>query len=253
MFMQNEAWNRKDLVSALGSYAELKHDTILYGKQVGAEMGGGAPVERPKGYVEPNLELFEKISWLLEYTKTNLEDRDMVGNFGPKLDEFKDVVDSCIALIKKELNGEKFTEEDEQFLMYIGGAMESISTQFIEGDDPEMRIGSWYEISNATDRRMPVVADLMVVVENVADIPVGEFQSIGTGAPSEIYVVYPHEGKLYMGRGGIFSYYEFLTKERLTDEKWQSQLLTEGPELPSWYADLITEEKSEVPGEDIGY
>jgi hypothetical protein len=39
-FMQNQAWNGKQLETYLGSWAELKHDTILYAKQVYAEMGG---------------------------------------------------------------------------------------------------------------------------------------------------------------------------------------------------------------------
>jgi len=38
----------------LGSWTELKHDTILYAKQVMAEMGGGGPQTPPHGYVEPN-------------------------------------------------------------------------------------------------------------------------------------------------------------------------------------------------------
>ena len=42
-FMQTQAWTRKDLQTALGSWTELKHDTILYAKQVMAEMGGGGP------------------------------------------------------------------------------------------------------------------------------------------------------------------------------------------------------------------
>ena len=32
---------RKNLESFAGSYTELKHDTVLYAKQVMAEMGGG--------------------------------------------------------------------------------------------------------------------------------------------------------------------------------------------------------------------
>jgi hypothetical protein len=32
-FMQNEAWVDKQLSTALGSWAELRHDTILYAKQ----------------------------------------------------------------------------------------------------------------------------------------------------------------------------------------------------------------------------
>ena len=251
IFMQNEAWNRKDLVSALGSYAELKHDTILYGKQVGAQSGGGAPVVNPKGYVEPNLELFEKISWLLEYTKVNLENRDMLGDYGEKIDTLKEMVDKCITLIHKELNNEAFTKEDEVFLMYIGGVMEYASISFVKNNGESLY--SWYNIENETDRRMPIVTDLMNVVANVADVPEGKYQSIGTGAPAEIYVVYPHEGKLYMGRGGVFTYYEFLSDERLTDEAWQKQLMTEGAEIPAWYNDLVLEGKGEVIGEDVGY
>ncbi len=38
IFMQNTAWMRKDLNTFLGSWTELKHDTILYTKQVYAEM-----------------------------------------------------------------------------------------------------------------------------------------------------------------------------------------------------------------------
>ncbi len=45
-FMQTQAWTRKDLQTSLGSWTELKHDTILYAKQVMAEMGGGLPVNR---------------------------------------------------------------------------------------------------------------------------------------------------------------------------------------------------------------
>ena len=40
-FMQSDAWLDKQLSTSLGSWAELKHDTILYAKQAYAELGGG--------------------------------------------------------------------------------------------------------------------------------------------------------------------------------------------------------------------
>ena len=46
-FMQTQAWLHKDMQTALGSWTELKHDTILYAKQVMAEMGGGGPEDAP--------------------------------------------------------------------------------------------------------------------------------------------------------------------------------------------------------------
>lgn len=43
-FMRNSAWARKELNTYLDSWAELKHDTILYAKPVYAEAGGGGVI-----------------------------------------------------------------------------------------------------------------------------------------------------------------------------------------------------------------
>lgn len=246
MFMQNDAWKRKDLVSALGSYAELKHDTVLYGKAVMAEMGGGGEIEIPKSYVEPNVELYNKLSWLLEFTKVNLKDREMLSKeYENKLDNFKELVDFLAAISVKELENSKITEEEFTRLYTIGGEMEALMVDFVESDS-EFEVSNWFEIQNATDRRMPVVVDLMRVVENTTGIPAGKLSHIGTGRPMEIYAVYPHEGKLYMGKGATFSYFEFLNEKRLTDEKWQEMVYNEETDYPSWYKDLITEEKEKL-------
>ncbi|OLR64413.1 DUF3160 domain-containing protein [Peptoniphilus porci] len=245
-FMRNEAWERKNLVSALGSFAELKHDTVLYGKAVIAEMGGGEDEEIPKSYVEPNVELYEKLNWLLEFTKTNLKSREMLSeNLEDKIKRFQTMVVKLRDLSIKELQEEPFTEDENQYLLYIGGEMESIMVDFVKSSD-ENQISSWYEIENATDRRMPVVVDLMRIVDNNVGLVEGEVFHIGTGKPMEIYVIYPHEGKLYMGRGAIFSYYEFINKDRLKDEKWQEMVYNDETDFPNWYNDLVTEEK-EIP------
>lgn len=246
MFMRNDAWERKDLVSALGSFAELKHDTVLYGKAVMAEMGGGGDVEIPKSYVEPNVELYEKLNWLLEFTKVNLKDRQMLSEkYEEKINHFQAMVVKFRDFSIKELQNEPLTGEEISYLLYIGGEMESLMVDFVESSD-ENQISNWYEIENATDRRMPVVVDLMRVVENSVGLPKDEISHIGTGKPMEIFVIYPHEGKLYMGRGATFSYYEFLNKDRLTDEEWQKMVYDEKIDFPAWYKDLVTEEKEAI-------
>lgn len=252
MFMRNDAWERKDLVSALGSFAELKHDTVLYGKAVMAEMGGGGDVEIPKSYVEPNVELYEKLNWLLEFTKVNLKDRQMLSEkYEEKINKFQAMVVKFRDFSIKELQNEPLTGEEISYLLYIGGEMESLMVDFVESTD-ENQISYWYEIQNATDRRMPVVVDLMRVVENSVGLPKDEIFSIGTGKPMEIFVIYPHQGKLYMGRGATFSYYEFLNKERLTDEDWQKMVYDEATDFPTWYKDLVTEEKEAIEFDSYG-
>jgi hypothetical protein len=41
MFMKTAGWNTKSTQSFLGSWTELKHDTLLYAKQSYAELGAG--------------------------------------------------------------------------------------------------------------------------------------------------------------------------------------------------------------------
>ncbi|WP_019138452.1 DUF3160 domain-containing protein [Peptoniphilus timonensis] len=251
-FMKNEAWERKDLVSALGSFAELKHDTVLYGKALMAEMGGGGDMEIPKSYVEPNVELYEKLNWLLEFTKVNLKDRQMLSEkYEEKINNFQAMVVKFRDISIKELQNEPLTEDEINDLLYIGGEMERIMVDFVESSD-ENEVMYWYEIESATDRRMPVVVDLMRVVKNSVGLPEGDISHIGTGKPMEIFVIYPHQGKLYMGRGATFSYYEFLNKERLTDEDWQKMVYDEKTDFPTWYKDLVTEEKKAIEYHSYG-
>ena len=71
-FMNTPQWGKKNLNTALASWAELKHDAILYAKQpFGAECGGGGPPEPIcRGYVEPNVAYWQKAIDLLDATKS---------------------------------------------------------------------------------------------------------------------------------------------------------------------------------------
>ena len=77
-FMRNKAWVRKELNTFLGSWTELKHDTILYAKQVYAEMGGGGLAD-DRGYVEPNPHLYGRLASLVKMTREGLGDRGLLG------------------------------------------------------------------------------------------------------------------------------------------------------------------------------
>jgi len=85
-FMRNTAWLRKDLNTFLGSWTELKHDTILYAKQVYAELGGGRPEEKDdRGYVEPNPTISEKE---LNNEKLTDDEYELIRSYGGQLEHF---------------------------------------------------------------------------------------------------------------------------------------------------------------------
>lgn len=70
-FMQSEAFAAKNLESQLGSFTQLKHDTVLYAKQVYAEAGeGGLDDTRPplvKGLVQPELPFWREMERLAQF------------------------------------------------------------------------------------------------------------------------------------------------------------------------------------------
>lgn len=238
-FMTNEAWTDKDLNTALGSWSELKHDTILYGKQSGAEMGGGGMPAL--GYVEPNVEVYEKLLWLTKFSRANLNQRGIaVESIDEKMEKFEELLQFLINCSIKELNNEVLTEDEYYQIGYYGGTLESLSSSFA-GDGIR-----WFEITSDTDRNMAVIADFHTIAPN--SFSEGGYMEAGVGEASEIYVVVPIDGKLYLTRGAIFSYHEFISPQRLTDESWQ-KMIKEGtkPDMPTWTNSFTREGKGEIP------
>jgi hypothetical protein len=223
-FMQNIAWQDKSLNTALGSWAELRHDTILYGKQSGAEMGDGDEPAPYKGYVEPNIIFWKRMLSLTTQSKTGLTSRKLMPeNLEYKFEAFEDMLKNLIQISEKELRNEKLTYEEYQSIRQIGGTLEYLTLSVMTGQ-PD----TW-ELVNETDKNMAVIADVHTGGGNVLEEAVGH--------ANVILVVVPIEGKLVLTRGAVFSYYEFIhpSSDRLTDEKWQKMINSnDAPPPPFW-------------------
>ncbi len=231
-FMTTNGWKVKTLNTALASWSELRHNTILYAKQsVAAECGGGeeeGPTvwipEPPKGYVEPNVEFYQRMLSLMNMTKNGLEERKMLdGRLKYLGDEFIDLISFLEKIAAKEINGEKISLEEYEQIQKLGSLL-NYMTLSVLADDYE----DWWQLEGP-DKNMPVIADV-----HTADF---EALEVGVGKAHEIYVAVEIEGKIKLTRGAIFSFYEFYhpISDRLTDEKWQEMLNTgKAPEQPSW-------------------
>lgn len=239
-FMTNEAWVDKDLNTALGSWSELKHDTILYGKQSGAEMGGEGYKE-VVGYVEPNIEVYEKLLWLTKFSRKNLSARGLtIEGIDMKMEEFEQLLQFLIDCSVKELRNEDLTSEEYYQIQIYGGMLERLTASFAGA---YLR---WFEITSETDKNMAVIADFHTIAPN--QYSDGGYMEAGVGPGYEIYVVVPIRGKLYLTRGAVFSYHEFISDERLTDEKWQEMIKEDRkPDMPEWTNSFIRGGKGEIP------
>ncbi len=203
-FMTTDAWKYKALNTALGSYTELKHDTVLYGKQAVAEAGGDIAVA-DYHYVEPNVALYGKLLYLTDHTIQVLREQGMLNEkLAEGAGEYKELLELLIVCSIKELNNELLTEEEYRKLLSYGGKLEWISMLLLEG----VTGGSFTEWD---------ITDMLVT--DVASNR-GTYLSLGTGYFDDIYVVIPVDGKLYLSRGAVYSHYEFISDTRLTDEEW---------------------------------
>ena len=246
-FMLTQAWDKKNLNAALASWAELKHDAILYAKQpMGAECGGGGP-EEPlcKGYVEPNVKFWQAALKLLNETDEVMERFGLTTEDTERFSEnLKEQAEFFLAVSKKELKGEKLSDEEFRELEYVGASFESLTLDMLR--DPDNWIYEWESVQGA-DKKIALVAD--VYTANAHNNPKQSVLYEAIGLADEIYVVVEIDGRLYLTRGAVFSYREFnrpLSEPRLTDEEWQ-KMLKKYPlrGVPSWMEPL------KVPSKDI--
>ncbi len=228
-FMQNGAWVDKELSASCGSWAELRHDTILYAKQ-SMTIGGELPAsDLVKGYVEPNPYLFARLASLASFMLVGLENRDLLyADFGGRLSELDSLLLSLKLIAEKELTNQPITDEEEYLICDIGNNLEDlVSVGDPQGEGP---------MRDETPDPMPVIADVHT------DLFSGNCLEEGVGYPFTIYVIVPIDGELKVTRGAVFSYYEFQQpiSNRLTDEQWRQLLQGDPPpQLPVWLASFI--------------
>ena len=240
-FMQSSQWDKKNLNAMLASWAELKHDAILYAKQpMGAECGGGGlPEPITKGYVEPNVGFWQKAIELLDKTDEVLVKYDMQTEKTRQLsNRLREEAQFLLAISEKELKGTPISDEEYDHIGYIGATFENISLEILSTD--EGMAARWYDVQG-TDKKVALVAD--VYTANSDNNPAGGVLYEAVGPAHEIYVVVEIDGYLYLTRGAVFSYREFkrpLDEQRMTDEVWQEKL-EEYPStgIPAWMREII--------------
>ena len=219
-YMTNDEWAKKDLETFGGSYAELKHDTILYAKQVIAEMGGFDEIELDdRGYVDPEPVVYSRFAVLSKKTKEGLLALNMLSDEDVEnLDRLVTISKALLTISEKELKNEEPTAEEYQFIKDYGG---NIAHFWIEANKEDIE-----QLSYSYQAPCPIVAD-------IATNPNGSVLEVGTGYANTIYVIVPVGGGLRVARGSVYSFYQFEQpiSDRLTDEEWQAKLSPEYDEV----------------------
>ena len=213
-FMTTPAYEYKKLNAALGSFAELKHDNILYSKQVMAEMGG--PEENlTLHYLEPNEELYQELLTLSSHAEKLMKKAKLSEELIKPLTSIKATMKIFAEISRKELNGEKIAESELHELNYFGGLVEMLNSHYLY-----LLSAEGYDVDQP--KTTALIADIATILPR-AGMP-GGIVEIATGYPYEIYALCHVNGVDFLAKGIVYSAFEFLNDERLTDEKWHQML-----------------------------
>lgn len=211
-YMTTDLWSRKTLETFSGSFTELKHDTVLYSKQVVAEMGGGPTEERDdRGYVEPESEVYRRFTLLAGQTAQGLDAYGLLSDADREnLSRLEELARRLWTISDKELQNETLTDEEYDLIREYGGTLEHF----------------WYEAAQERSDGEEYVDPAEIPASLVTDIatdPNGTVLELGCGRPANILVVVPVDGTLRIASGVVYDFYQFEQplSQRLTDSQWR--------------------------------
>lgn len=217
------AWERKKLLTALGSWTELRHDAILYAKQSYTARGTAVPPPPPppmnKAVIETSPEVYAAMAQCARVIADFFGEGDE-NSVRAQYARFAELLDGMDSLSRKQMAGVALTDDEHRWLWNL----------------PRQLVGLEWRLKLKTvttdaDDFMALIADVHT------DLNSGQVLEEATGYPAKIYVLVELDGAYRIAQGAAFTYYEFKHQmsDRLTDEAWQEMLERgENPEFPTW-------------------
>ncbi len=234
-----EAWGRRLLNTQLASWAELRHDTLLYAKQSYSDLPA---CEFPDGYVDPYPEFYRAITAYAERGQQVIEGLPDLGDteVGRGIADYFELLRETATVLgeiaERQRTGTALTTEQVAFINRAVSA----------GDDCFDNPDGWYPSlvygGGLGDTQFdPTIVDVHTQPADPGGNPVGYVLHVATGLPRLMVVtVNTCSGpRLYVGLAS--SYFERITEdfERLTDQPWAQEVMANAPEDPAWLQDVI--------------
>lgn len=221
-----EAWGRRLLNTQLASWAELRHDTLLYAKQ---SYTAGASCEFPAAYVDPYPEFFKALLAFAEQGQALSEEPSLNGYFV----RLAEIITILRDMAGDERNGKPLTAEH---LAFINRAV-----KLNPGCGGPPSPSGWYNElffygANSVESD-PTVADVHTQPTDELGNEVGRVLHVATGIPQLMVVSVDSCTGSHAYVGLASSYYEQITEhyERLTDADWATTVMGNAPPgPPSW-------------------
>lgn len=237
--MRSPAWRDRVLNTQLGSWAQLRHDTLLYAKQ---SYTGGVTCQHPDGYVEPYPAFFARVGdvgALVAQTLANVPNSDSweAKRISTFFANWTTVMAKLEAMATKSLQGEAYTTDEIAFLQGTINSDLGCGAPVYSGWYPTL----YFAGSDAVADWKPTIADVHTN-PNSGPLPGPDVLHVGTGnVQLMVLTAETCEGpEAYVGP--VFTYYELDLPEirRIPDSEW-GEMLNEGtqPARPAWTSSFV--------------
>jgi len=236
---RSQAWSRRILNSQLSSWAELRHDTLLYAKQ---SYTGVPACEFPDAYVDPYPELWAALA---RYAARGMALVDTLpantgGRAGMHFAEVQTVALRLEDMARRQLTGQAFTADQ------LAWVNQAVRIKEVPNCGPPLEVpDGWYVRlfydAETVKTAEPTIADVHTQPGDEGGALVGKVLHVATGNPRLMVMtaetcVGP---RAYVGL--VSAYHEKVTTDfqRLTDPEWAEELKQSPPDVP-WMTDLVS-------------
>jgi hypothetical protein len=241
--MRSEPWQRRMMSTQLASWAELRHDTLLYAKQSVTSID---ICEYPDAYVEPYPSFFGAVEKFANKGKTLLAGLDFDTHAAGKarIEAYFNKLGEVAATLREiaELERQKQPLRAEH-LDFINHAV-SVDGKHA-GCTTILEAGGWYADLHYKRGDVvwhkPTIADVHTQPTDENDNMGDKVLHVGTAAPRLFTVTIDTCKGPQTYKGFVLPYFEHVTKnfERLTDEQWWERVQKEAPPDVPWMEDVV--------------
>lgn len=248
-FMQTTAWHHEKLNTQLCSWAELRHDNLLYAKQ---SYTGGTACSFPFSYVEPYPDFYRRLRTFADNASTffyelNQQTETPVAGFvADYYKRFSGYMNMFEGISIKELEGTPLSMDEITFLKTM---INSFMASGPSVDGWLERI--FYDPWKGLDMDF-AVADVHTQPTDYGGARVGKVLHVGNGMINRGVFLAPNPAnpdQLMAFTGPVASFHYEVTRnfKRLTDEEWRDKFLYNNlPPRPDWVAEYLADENGSV-------
>jgi len=228
LFMRTGAYWQQKMNTQLGSWAELRHDNLLYAKQSYT----GIPIcSYPYSYVEPFPDFYKSLKTISDLTITAFNEFNLSQFYAKDriiqyFSNFKSSCDTLEIISQKELENQSLSSQEIGFL-----------TRMMRYNNQGCSVGydGWYSAMYYDNGSLDGLIDPNYIVADYHTSPadengaiVGYVKHAGTGKVDLlITAITMPDGNNVAFVGPTYSFYDYTTLNflRLTDEEWRDTYL----------------------------